>query len=57
MNEETIIHILRNPHGYNDNDQREAMLKAADKIEDYKDAYLNMRQFAEDNGLDTTTRN
>jgi hypothetical protein len=51
--ESNVIHILRNPYGYSNSDVREARLDAAKLIENYKDAYLNMRKFAEDNGLDT----
>lgn len=55
MTEQQVIHILRNPHGWSDDDIRTARLEAARIIEKYKDAYQNMRDFAKYNGLDVTT--
>lgn len=46
-----ILHILRNPYGKSEKQKLEARLSAADKIEELLDAYLNMKKFAEDNGL------
>lgn len=48
------IHILRNPFGWDTEDRRRAAHDACNAIERYSNAYENMRQFAEDNGLDTT---
>jgi hypothetical protein len=56
MSVNMILHILRNPYGYSEKEQKQARLAAADKIEEFQDAYLNMRKFAEDNGLDTTCK-
>lgn len=50
-----VLHILRNPYGYSATEIRQMQIKACNLIERYQDAYLNMRKFAEDNGLDTTT--
>ena len=54
MTEDFCLHILRNPYSYSEETTREARLKAADLIESYKSAYLNMRDFAEKSGLNTT---
>ena len=51
------IHILRNPYGYNDDKIRTARLKACDEIEALEEAYNNMRDWAEKNGLSTLTSN
>ena len=55
MTEHTALHICRSPYGHTAAERREARLKVCELMESYKDAYLNMRQFAEDSGLDTTT--
>lgn len=56
MKEEEIIQALRSSK--TTGEELWAMrLKIAELIERYKDAYLNMREFAESKGLDTTTRN
>lgn len=55
--EHKILHILRNPYGWSESDVRWARLEGAKLIEDYKDAYLNMRDFAEENRLNTATTN
>lgn len=53
---ERVLHMLRNPHGFKEAELRRARLEAADRLEALQDAYLNMRQWAEQNGLDTMAR-
>jgi hypothetical protein len=57
MTRSEAIHILRNPWGHSPQEIREAQLKACDEIEHLEDAYNNMREWAEHNGLDTVCRN
>jgi hypothetical protein len=52
----SVLHILRNPHGHSYDTQRAVRLEAADRMEELQNAYLNMRQWAEQNGLDTRCR-
>lgn len=47
------MHILRNPFGWDTEERRRAALAACNTIERLDAAYENMRQFAEENGLDT----
>lgn len=54
MTKDRCIHILRNPHGHEAAEIREAQLKACDEIEALEAAYINMRDWAEKNGVDTT---
>lgn len=54
MNEHEALHISRNPYGHPPHKVREAVLAVCDRLESWKDAYWNMRKFAEDSGLDTT---
>lgn len=56
MTRNEAIHILRNPNGHSHEQQREAALKACDEIEALEDAYNNMRDWAEKNGVDTVAR-
>ena len=56
MTRNEAIHILRNPHGYSEERIREARLKACDEIEALEEAYNNMRDWAEKNGVDTVAR-
>jgi hypothetical protein len=51
-----ILHILRNPFGHSQEEIRQAQLDAADEIENLLDAYVNMRDWARANGVDTTAR-
>ena len=51
-----IIAALRNAYDQTPEQMRDIRLRAADEIEKWQDAYLNMKTFAEDNGLDTTAR-
>jgi ribosome recycling factor len=51
-----IIHILRNPYGHSQEEIRQVQLDAADEIENLLDAYVNMRDWARENGVDTTAR-
>lgn len=55
LSEKEVLHVLRNPFGHSQTKVRQARLQACDMIESYQDAYLNMRHFAEENGLDTAT--
>jgi len=55
--EKEVIHILRSPYGFSDGEVRSAGLVAATMVENYKAAYINMRQFAEENGLNTVATN
>lgn len=50
-----LLHVLRNPHGYEGDFLRKIHIEAADRIEQLEEAYINMRDFAEKNGLDTKT--
>ena len=52
-----LLHILRNPYGHTDEEKRKVMFEAADEIERWEGAFKNMQQWAEQNGLDTTTKN
>ena len=51
-----LLHRLRNSYGQSNDELREIRLIAAKKIEELQDAYLNMRDWAEKNGVDTTAR-
>jgi hypothetical protein len=51
-----VLHMLRNPHGFKEAELRLARLEAAERLEELQDAYLNMRAWAEQNGLDTVAR-
>jgi hypothetical protein len=51
-----LLHILRNPYGHSQDEIRQAQLDAAQKIEDGLEAYWNMRDWAEKNGVDTMAR-
>lgn len=53
MTEHEALAITRNPYGFSEEKQREARLLICDKMETYKEAYLNMREYAESQGLDT----
>lgn len=59
-----ILHVIRNPDGFSVKEVRLARLDAANEIErlivaheDATAAYLNMREFAEESGLNTWARN
>ncbi len=56
MNINDVQHILRNPYGYSDKEIREARLAACDEIDKWKDAYENLREWCDQNGLDTVAR-
>ena len=51
-----ILHILRNPYGHTAEEIRQAQLDAAEAIENGLEAYWNMRDWAEANGVDTMAR-
>ena len=53
MTRAACIHILRNPYGHSSDDIRSAQLKACEEIEALENAYNNMRDWAEKNGVDT----
>lgn len=55
MNTEEILHKLRNPYGFSPAKMRQVRLAAADEIELWKDAYSNLREFAENSGLNVNT--
>lgn len=55
--ESHVLHVLRNPFGFDAAEIRSARLRGADLIERYRNAYANILEFAEANGLDTTARN
>ncbi len=57
MDRNELLNVLRNPFGKSETECKKARLQAADYIEFLHDAYVNMRDFAEENGLDTMTRN
>ena len=57
MSRHEIVAKLRNPYGLSPDEIRQVRLAAATLIESLHGAYSNMRQFAEDNGLDTVCRN
>ncbi len=57
MDIKTAIHILRNPYSWSPVELKEARFLAADELEKWADAYKNLLQWAEENGLDTTTYN
>ena len=54
MTENEAIHICRNPWGFSEVAIRKARLLLCDAVESWKDAYENMRDFAEQSGLDVT---
>lgn len=51
---EKFLNILRNPYGHTLDEIKKAQLNACSEYESMKQAYLNMREFAEENGLNTT---
>ena len=55
MDVQTVLHILRNPWGKSEHIVSCARFQAADLIERYISAYENMRDWAEENGVDTRT--
>ncbi len=52
-----ILHILRNPYGKECAEIRLAALAAANEIEKWRDAFVNMRDWAEKCGLEIMTYN
>ena len=50
-----LLHVLRNPYGRSDEERKQDRLAAADEIERWKDAFENMRDWAEQKGIDTNT--
>jgi hypothetical protein len=49
-----VIATLRNPYGFSDDDVKQARLDASTMLEDFYDAYENLRAYANANGLNTT---
>jgi hypothetical protein len=56
MNQDLCLHILRNPYGHSAEEIKRAQLFACNEIERLMDAYKNMRDWAEKNGVDTVCR-
>lgn len=54
LTDKRLIGVLKNPYGYSEDAMRQIRLAAALRIESYREAYENMRSFAQENGLDTT---
>lgn len=54
MTENEAIHICRNPYGHSADQRKQAKLVVCDRLESWKDAYENMRDFAELTGQDVT---
>ena len=52
-----VLHILRNPYGWSKEQIKRAQLQACEEIENWKEAYDNLRQWCHENGLDTKTYN
>ena len=50
MSEDEAIAIVRNPWGHREDDVRRARLRVCARMEAWRDAYHNMRQFAIDEG-------
>jgi hypothetical protein len=53
IDDDFALHVVRNPYGWSEETIRSCRLYVCDKLESYKDAYINLRDFAEENGLDT----
>jgi hypothetical protein len=49
-----FLGILRNPYGFTKEEIKQAQLDACDAYESMLDSYTNMRDFAEESGLNTT---
>ena len=54
MTENDAIHICRNPYGHSAEERKAAKLVVCDRLESWKEAYENMRDFAVESGLDVT---
>lgn len=54
---EKILKDLRSPDTLTMIELRELLRHAADRLEAIQAAYINMREFAEQSGLDTAARN
>lgn len=50
-----LLSHLRNPHGLSHDEMKKSRLAAADEIELWRDGYLNLKAWCEQNGLDTAT--
>lgn len=51
------LHIARNPFGYSEHEYKQAVLEVCEYAERYRTAHLNMRDWAESNGVDVYARN
>ena len=54
MNEDRAMRVCRDPYGHAPGTIKEARHVVCRRLEAYRDAYQNMRDFAEESGLDTT---
>jgi len=54
MTEHEAIAIVRNPWGHREDRVREARLLVCEKLESWRNAYENMRDFAIEKGIDVT---
>lgn len=54
LTEYQALHITRIPYGFSEEEITQARLYVCDKMEQYKDAYENIRDYALACGLDTT---
>lgn len=57
MTEDEALGIARNPYGHDQEKVREAVRMVCDKMESWKFAYFNMREFAISKGLDVRAYN
>jgi len=52
-----ILHILRNPHGWSEEEKKQARLGAADEIQRWQIWGRNILKWAEEHGLDIVAYN
>lgn len=55
MTEHEALGIVRNPWGHREDAVREARILVCDRLETWREAYENMREFAIASGLDVTS--
>jgi len=53
IDDDFALHVCRNPYGWGDETMRKCRLYVCEMMERYKEAAINYREFAEENGLDT----
>ena len=51
-----ILHVLRNPFGRTRSELSQDRIDAADEIERWEDAYMNLKAWCERNNFDITAR-